>query len=553
MKKCNLTPFYWCMLESFPFIEGVFHEIDNYHLLCRIIEYVNKMGNKTNELGLKVQELNNWFNSLDVQDEINKKLDEMAESGELTDIIAQYLELAGLLCFNTKNDLKNATNLASGSFVKTFGLNNIKDGKGEFYKIRNITNKDIVDDINLISLNNYPNLVAEIIPSYTLKLITNLNKKLTPNKKSYSKDLDLEGVNYGLSFERIGDNAPAFPHQGVCINSATGEIYAVNGTQIMKIKQTLPLTYEVVFDNRNFGHGGDCCIQDNKIYLNDADHNNIHIVDLTSGDERVLHFGDDIIGNPNTSAIAFIGSVCVENNLIYFGVIDGNNIDDHENIQPNSTLRIYSYNMLTEETEKIFEMPNRLIYLQGMTVDNENFYVCGNKVFTDTYAGNEIIVINKYTLKIIDVLENLHSSEYEGLDYCSINGMEGLLTTINKYGQFSRLGIYSFYANTSSIFEEIGTGFNYKSISISRGGHVHVHFSIEGNYTLNQTYKIDNFLKDTGVTIVKGLAGKPIVGMGFGAGRTYPCMFEYDPLTDKLVLYPTTNMTMFRCDFDFVT
>ena len=121
MNNNFLTPFKWCMLQSFPFIEATFDAIDNYGLLCKIVEYVNKNIEKTNELGIKVEELNTWFKTLDLQDEVNKKLDEMALSGELTEIIAQYLQLAGLLCFNTINDLKNAENLVDGSFCKTYG------------------------------------------------------------------------------------------------------------------------------------------------------------------------------------------------------------------------------------------------------------------------------------------------------------------------------------------------------------------------------------------------------------------------------------------------
>lgn len=161
MNNKMLTPFRWCMLQSFPFIEATFDAIDNYSLLCKIIEYVNKNIEKTNQLGIKVEELNTWFKTLDLQDEVNKKLDEMALSGELTEIIAQYLQLAGLLCFNTINDLKNAENLVDGSFCKTYGKISYNDGYGNFYKIRNIINTDIIDDDNIIALVNYPNLIAE--------------------------------------------------------------------------------------------------------------------------------------------------------------------------------------------------------------------------------------------------------------------------------------------------------------------------------------------------------------------------------------------------------
>lgn len=126
--------------------------------------------------------VDNYFNNLNVQQEINNKLDQMAESGQLTDIIAQYLQLAGVLAFNTKNDLKNATNLSNGSFTKTYGDTTYNDGKGAFYKIRTLINTDVIDDDKLIALTNYPTLVGEKMQNYYLN---NLNNRLNlvTNKK----------------------------------------------------------------------------------------------------------------------------------------------------------------------------------------------------------------------------------------------------------------------------------------------------------------------------------------------------------------------------------
>ena len=119
-----------------------------------------------------VEELKYYIEHLDLQDEVNNKLEEMAESGELAEIIAQYLELQGLLCYNTLNDLKNADNLADGSFTKTYGELTYNDGNGAFYKIRELINTDVVDNINIVPLVNYPNLVAERIATNgtTLKI-----------------------------------------------------------------------------------------------------------------------------------------------------------------------------------------------------------------------------------------------------------------------------------------------------------------------------------------------------------------------------------------------
>lgn len=87
----RLTPFKWYALNNFPFIEDTIDAIDEYQVLCNIVKYLNENIEKTNELGIKVEELNNWFENLDVQDEINNKLNQMVETGELQELLsAQY-------------------------------------------------------------------------------------------------------------------------------------------------------------------------------------------------------------------------------------------------------------------------------------------------------------------------------------------------------------------------------------------------------------------------------------------------------------------------------
>lgn len=159
----RIPPFKWFVLQNFPFIEEDFDAITNYQLLCKIVEYLNSTIKKTNDLGIQVEKLTNWFNNLDVQDEIDNKLDEMAESGQLTDIIAQYLQLAGVLAFNNVNDMKNATNLVNGSIVKTLGFYSYNDGGGAFYKIRTMTNQDIINNIDIFAITNSNDLIAELI------------------------------------------------------------------------------------------------------------------------------------------------------------------------------------------------------------------------------------------------------------------------------------------------------------------------------------------------------------------------------------------------------
>ena len=183
----NLTPFKWFVLENFPFIEADFDALTEWQLFCKIGKEINKIIDSQNIVGEQAENLTNAFNNLknyvdnyfenlDVQDEVNNKLNEMAESGQLTDIIAQYLKLAGVLAYNTVADMKTATNLENGSIAKTLGFYSYNDCGGAFYKIRTITNTDVVNEMNIIALQN-TSLIAELINTDEILNIRQLGAK----------------------------------------------------------------------------------------------------------------------------------------------------------------------------------------------------------------------------------------------------------------------------------------------------------------------------------------------------------------------------------------
>lgn len=117
-----------------------------------------------------INELSNYLKNLDLQEEVNNKIDEMYESGLLSEIITQYLEISGLLSFDTLSDLEEATNIIEGSTAITLGRDEIGDGLGGIYKIREIKNTDVIDNYYIISLPD-PDLVAELIPKNNNNLI----------------------------------------------------------------------------------------------------------------------------------------------------------------------------------------------------------------------------------------------------------------------------------------------------------------------------------------------------------------------------------------------
>ena len=195
-----LPPFKWFVLENFPYIEDDFDALTNWQLFCKLGKEMNKIIEKCNLTGEQVENLTNAFNTLkayvdnyfenlDVQEEVNIKLDEMAQSGELAELISQYLESQAVIGFNTNSSLASATNLANGSFARTYGKETYNDGKGAFYKIRTRTNADVPDGDNIIALTNTENLVAEKMPNFRMNQaetkIANLESKVSLLTKKY--------------------------------------------------------------------------------------------------------------------------------------------------------------------------------------------------------------------------------------------------------------------------------------------------------------------------------------------------------------------------------
>ena len=97
--------YYLCMqkLTNFPYIEQDFDALTNYELLCKVVEELNKMIQNINTQNESIialynafnelkEYIDNYFENLDVQEEINNKLDEMAEDGTLTQLIQGYID-----------------------------------------------------------------------------------------------------------------------------------------------------------------------------------------------------------------------------------------------------------------------------------------------------------------------------------------------------------------------------------------------------------------------------------------------------------------------------
>lgn len=158
----NVPPFVlWCT----AMIPTAFDDsMSYYEALCALYKFVQDniidvVNNNADVLDKSVKEIEalseyvkHYFDNLDVQEEINNKLDEMAEGGQLAGIIAQFLELAPVFGYNTISDMANADNLSNGCIAKVLGNSTAAAGDGAYYMIRTKTGADDPDGVNLVAI-----------------------------------------------------------------------------------------------------------------------------------------------------------------------------------------------------------------------------------------------------------------------------------------------------------------------------------------------------------------------------------------------------------------
>lgn len=141
-------------------------------LQTNVIDTINHNASVTNDFINKEKELeelfeqlkeyvDTYFDNLDVQEEINNKLDAMAEAGTLADIIAAYLNSIAIFGYDSVASMKSAENLVNGSYAKTLGYYSANDGGSATYKIRTRVLADSPDEMFTIAVGD--NLIAELL------------------------------------------------------------------------------------------------------------------------------------------------------------------------------------------------------------------------------------------------------------------------------------------------------------------------------------------------------------------------------------------------------
>lgn len=129
-------------------------DIDNNYMLLENKPQINGVtleGNKS-------------LGDLGITDAIDDAVAEEKAEREAADEAIQDELLSRAVVFDTVADMKSATDLVDGSYTRTLGYHTLNDGGGALYKIRTITNDDVVDESLIVGMGDgTSNLIAELI------------------------------------------------------------------------------------------------------------------------------------------------------------------------------------------------------------------------------------------------------------------------------------------------------------------------------------------------------------------------------------------------------
>lgn len=256
----KLTPFKFQILQSFPFIAEDFDSLTNYELLCKVVEYLNDVISNENNVEENVTNLynsfvelqdyvNDYFDNLDVQNEVNNKLDEMTEDGTIPTIID------GIVIPILNNMTSEVNNLIAEADST---INNIETKidrlRGEFY-----------NQYHELELPGNPNL-----PDF-FKIIKIFESN---DKKNYKTNLDINSLKFtGGNTYYVSPNVSSGGDGS--INSPYNRIYdavntASNGDTIILLSG-IYRRVNYGFDNVRYIEKNINIIGENNVYLTTSD------------------------------------------------------------------------------------------------------------------------------------------------------------------------------------------------------------------------------------------------------------------------------------------
>ena len=408
------------VIRNFPFLEDDFDALTDYQLFCKMCGYVIKYSKDNKEMMAKIEEFQHYFDNLDVQEEIDKKLDEMAESGELAEIINEEIfdELNTEILNNKINQLVDNT--------QSIFITKLQDIILEDYSVSSI----IINENNKgIAVENDWSIGGS--GGQKFKIVTfDYNDGVVSNVITRTSLLD----GHSNSMCDLGDNKIL-----ICANGYN-YIYDLSSNNYTEISSTLPY-FSAIANNNDDIYATD--FYTNKLYKLNVDVSNNTV---TIEETNEINGLNDIMGGNTQGMVIYNGLI------IYPSYAPGKlcifNLSDLQYIKTQTFTAPY-----ITEYEDGFVLNNKLYLVDSVAnIFEPDIY---GKKYIGSYSSNSI---TKSTTDIV-----LYD-DFEVLDFDSNN-----VIPLTKYMSFMNANTNTDIATVGSMFESITLYFMLTTLGAQTG------------------------------------------------------------------------------------
>lgn len=216
---------FWCQ-KVLPLVYD--DSLSYYELLCKVVDYLNKIIDEANKIGTDVTELykafnqlkeyiDNYFKNLDVQEEINKKLDEMFNDGKLNELLNLFIPYVTPEMFGAVGDGVTDDTIALNDALN-YALTNKTILIGTAKKIYTTSKKLTINNLININFNNA-----------TIKLISDDDSVIEIN---YYEDIDTRYKKPKFTISNLTIDANEHANYGIIVGENGGQLTLLNNIAI---------------------------------------------------------------------------------------------------------------------------------------------------------------------------------------------------------------------------------------------------------------------------------------------------------------------------------
>lgn len=276
----NLTPFKLCVLQNFPFIESDFDAVTNYQLLCKVVEYLNKVIDNNNKQNDNITQLEqnfitlynyvkDCFDNFDVQEEINRKLDNMVLDGTIEALLAKlikrppYISALTIGCDNTgATDCSDLINNFTNDYIIFFPTGSYKVDKT--IRLKN----GIFGEKAIINMSNDTYIICDELNGSEIYGLT-INTNFKGIELNNCKRVEIKNININQSMPSAKNNA------NFIINLIESSYININNSNLIGYKTDEYYQNDAIHINCSCNHiyVSDCHLEssDDVIAINSAE------------------------------------------------------------------------------------------------------------------------------------------------------------------------------------------------------------------------------------------------------------------------------------------